>query len=160
MPDYIPTTFTVADVTGFQAEFIDYLAKKTDYVLLLDKLNPRTGSPPIGGARLILYRKGAEVAKIAREDAQKEVRVQVADWKAYREQIAGTVAAAPAKPALPPIPTSLLRLLFVASGQTRMVETLLDSFECRAEKLTRLSSWRPRVRPESGLATVMSSPRG
>ncbi len=40
-----------------------------------------------------------EVAKITKDDAQKEVRVQVADWKAYREQIAGTVATAPAKPA-------------------------------------------------------------
>ncbi len=49
----------------------------------------------------------AEIAKIAREEATKEVRVQVADWKGYREQIAGAVAAAPAKPA----PTN------VATGQ-------------------------------------------
>ena len=41
----------------------------------------------------------AEVAKITRDEAQKEVRVQVADWKSYREQVAGTVAAAAAKPA-------------------------------------------------------------
>lgn len=41
----------------------------------------------------------AEVAKITRDDAQKEVRVQVADWKSYREQVAGTVAASAAKPA-------------------------------------------------------------
>ncbi len=49
----------------------------------------------------------AEIAKIARDEATKEVRVQVADWKGYREQIAGAVAAAPAKPA----PTN------VATGQ-------------------------------------------
>lgn len=41
----------------------------------------------------------AEISKITKNDAQKEVRVQVADWKAYREQVAGSVAAAPAKPA-------------------------------------------------------------
>ena len=41
----------------------------------------------------------SDVAKIAKDEAQKEVRVQVADWKTYREQIAGTVAAAAAKPA-------------------------------------------------------------
>ncbi|MBC7625570.1 MAG: hypothetical protein H7232_19605 [Aeromicrobium sp.] len=41
----------------------------------------------------------SDVSKIARDDAQKEVRVQVADWKAYREQIAGTVATAAVKPA-------------------------------------------------------------
>ena len=40
----------------------------------------------------------SDVAKIAKDEAQKEVRVQVADWKTYREQIAGTAAAA-AKPA-------------------------------------------------------------
>ncbi len=39
-----------------------------------------------------------EVAKLTKDEAQKEVRVQVADWKAYREQIAGTVAASAAKP--------------------------------------------------------------
>ena len=41
----------------------------------------------------------SEVAKITKDEAQKEVRVQVADWKSYREQVAGTVAAAAAKPA-------------------------------------------------------------
>jgi pilus assembly protein FimV len=41
----------------------------------------------------------AEVSKITKDEAQKEVRVQVADWKSYREQIAGTVATAAAKPA-------------------------------------------------------------
>ncbi len=40
-----------------------------------------------------------DVANISKGDASKEVRVQVADWKSYREQIAGTVAATPAKPA-------------------------------------------------------------
>jgi len=41
----------------------------------------------------------AEVGKIAKDEAQKEVRVQVADWKSYREQVAGTVAAAVPQPA-------------------------------------------------------------
>ena len=41
----------------------------------------------------------ADVAKITKTEANKEVRVQVADWKSYREQIAGAAAAAPAKPA-------------------------------------------------------------
>ena len=41
----------------------------------------------------------SEVAKIARGDAQKEVRVQVADWKAYRDQVAGSVNTSAAKPA-------------------------------------------------------------
>ena len=41
----------------------------------------------------------ADVARITRAEATKEVRVQVADWKSYREQIAGVAAAAPAKPA-------------------------------------------------------------
>jgi len=41
----------------------------------------------------------ADVTKITRDEAQKEVRVQVADWKSYREQVAGTVAAAAPKPA-------------------------------------------------------------
>ncbi len=49
----------------------------------------------------------ADIARITKEEASKEVRVQVADWKSYREQIAGSVAAAPAKPA----PTN------VATGQ-------------------------------------------
>ena len=40
----------------------------------------------------------SDVAKITKAEANKEVRVQVADWKSYREQVAGTVAAAPAKP--------------------------------------------------------------
>jgi pilus assembly protein FimV len=40
-----------------------------------------------------------EVSKLSKGEAQKEVRVQVADWKSYREQIAGTVATAAAKPA-------------------------------------------------------------
>lgn len=41
----------------------------------------------------------ADVAKITKAEANKEVRVQVADWKGYREQIASAAAAAPAKPA-------------------------------------------------------------
>jgi pilus assembly protein FimV len=41
----------------------------------------------------------ADVAKLSKAEANKEVRVQVADWKAYREQIAGAAASAPAKPA-------------------------------------------------------------
>lgn len=41
----------------------------------------------------------ADVGKITKGEAQKEVRVQVADWKSYREQIAGTVATVAAKPA-------------------------------------------------------------
>ncbi len=49
----------------------------------------------------------ADIARISKDEASKEVRVQVADWKSYREQIAGAVAAAPAKPA----PTN------VATGQ-------------------------------------------
>ncbi|MEI6738437.1 MAG: FimV/HubP family polar landmark protein, partial [Pseudomonadota bacterium] len=40
-----------------------------------------------------------DVAKLSKNDATKEVRVQVADWKSYREQIAGAVVSAPAKPA-------------------------------------------------------------
>ncbi len=41
----------------------------------------------------------ADVAKLTKSEANKEVRVQVADWKGYREQIASAAAAAPAKPA-------------------------------------------------------------
>jgi pilus assembly protein FimV len=49
----------------------------------------------------------ADVAKLTKAEASKEVQVQVADWKGYREQIASAAAAAPAKPA----PTN------VATGQ-------------------------------------------
>jgi pilus assembly protein FimV len=41
----------------------------------------------------------ADVAKLTKGEASKEVRVQVADWKGYREQIASAAASAPAKPA-------------------------------------------------------------
>ena len=37
----------------------------------------------------------AEVGKIAKSEAQKEIQVQVADWKSYREQIGGVVANSP-----------------------------------------------------------------
>lgn len=39
-----------------------------------------------------------EISKISKGEAQKEIKIQVADWKSYREQIAGTVATAAAKP--------------------------------------------------------------
>ena len=41
----------------------------------------------------------ADVAKLTKSEANKEVRIQVADWKGYREQIASSAAIAPAKPA-------------------------------------------------------------
>jgi pilus assembly protein FimV len=41
----------------------------------------------------------AEVEKITKVDAQKEVKVQVADWKGYREQVAGAAASTPVKAA-------------------------------------------------------------
>ena len=37
----------------------------------------------------------AEVAQIERKDANQEIRTHVADWKAYREQVAGGVASLP-----------------------------------------------------------------
>lgn len=36
-----------------------------------------------------------EVEKITRQDANREIRTQVADWRSYREQLAGGVAAIP-----------------------------------------------------------------
>ncbi len=39
----------------------------------------------------------AEVAQIERKEANQEIRTQVADWKAYREQLAGGVASIPAR---------------------------------------------------------------
>ena len=39
-----------------------------------------------------------EVNAIERKDANQEIRTHVADWKAYREQVAGGVAAIPARP--------------------------------------------------------------
>lgn len=38
-----------------------------------------------------------EVEKISKVEAQKEIRVQVSDWKGYRDQVAGSVAAMPSK---------------------------------------------------------------
>ena len=38
----------------------------------------------------------AEVAQIAETDARKEIKLQVASWQAYREQLAGSASAAPA----------------------------------------------------------------
>ena len=75
----------------------------------------------------------AEVAKVTRDEAVKEVRVQVADWKNYRQQIASAVVAAPAKPAptniatgqvatakpvtpTPPAPTDQLKIGKADSG--------------------------------------------
>ena len=40
----------------------------------------------------------AEVAQIERKEANREIRTQVADWRAYREQLAGGVASLPARP--------------------------------------------------------------
>ena len=37
----------------------------------------------------------AEVGKIAKGEAQREVKVQVADWKGYRDQVASAVASSP-----------------------------------------------------------------
>lgn len=39
-----------------------------------------------------------EVAQVQRREANQEIRTHVADWKAYREQLAGGVAAVPARP--------------------------------------------------------------
>ncbi len=39
----------------------------------------------------------ADVGKIAKGEAQKEIQVQVADWKNYREQVAGAVASSAGK---------------------------------------------------------------
>ena len=39
----------------------------------------------------------AEVAQIERKEANQEIRTQVADWRAYREQLAGGVASIPAR---------------------------------------------------------------
>lgn len=39
-----------------------------------------------------------EIGKIPQGDAQKEIRVQVADWKSYRDQLAGSAGASPASP--------------------------------------------------------------
>jgi pilus assembly protein FimV len=41
--------------------------------------------------------KAEDANKIADKEANKEIRVQVADWKAYREQLAGGVASIPAR---------------------------------------------------------------
>jgi pilus assembly protein FimV len=40
----------------------------------------------------------SDVEQIAQNEAQKEIKVQVASWKAYKEGLASSVAAAPAKP--------------------------------------------------------------
>src|SRR5205814_1444662 len=40
---------------------------------------------------------GEEVGKLAQNDARKEIRTQVADWNAYRGQVAGGVASLPAR---------------------------------------------------------------
>ncbi len=40
---------------------------------------------------------GDQVSQITASDAGKEIRTQVADWRAYREQLAGGVAAIPAR---------------------------------------------------------------
>ncbi len=42
-----------------------------------------------------------EIQQIAQSEAVKEIRVQVADWKAYREQVAGSVGSAPSSTAEP-----------------------------------------------------------
>ena len=39
-----------------------------------------------------------EVNAIERKDANQEIRTHVADWRAYREQLAGGVAAIPSRP--------------------------------------------------------------
>ena len=39
-----------------------------------------------------------EVARLERREVNQEIRTHVADWKAYREQLAGGVAAVPARP--------------------------------------------------------------
>jgi pilus assembly protein FimV len=39
-----------------------------------------------------------EVAQLQRREVNQEIRTHVADWKAYREQLAGGVAAVPARP--------------------------------------------------------------
>lgn len=39
-----------------------------------------------------------EVTKLERREVNQEIRTHVADWKAYREQLAGGVAAVPARP--------------------------------------------------------------
>lgn len=39
-----------------------------------------------------------EVAQLERREVNQEIRTHVADWKAYREQLAGGVAAVPARP--------------------------------------------------------------
>jgi len=41
----------------------------------------------------------ADVGKIAKREAQSEIQVQVADWKGYREQVAGAVATSAGKAA-------------------------------------------------------------
>ena len=41
----------------------------------------------------------ADAGKISKGEAQKEIQVQVADWKGYREQVAGAVAASAGKAA-------------------------------------------------------------
>jgi pilus assembly protein FimV len=40
-----------------------------------------------------------EIARISEKEANQEIRVQVANWKAYREQLAGGIASMPAKAA-------------------------------------------------------------
>ncbi len=48
--------------------------------------------------QIIRLPAAVEIRKISKGEAQKEIRIQVSDWKSYREQIAGTVATAAAKP--------------------------------------------------------------
>jgi pilus assembly protein FimV len=74
----------------------------------------------------------ADVSKITKGEAQKEIRVQVADWKSYREQIARTAATAAAKPAasnvatgqvasakpVPPPPAAATDQLKIAKAET------------------------------------------
>ena len=67
-----------------------------------------------------------DIAKISKGEASKEVKVQVADWKGYREQIAGAVASAtPAKPA----PTN------VAAGQVTPAKPVAPPAATPADQL-------------------------
>lgn len=59
-------------------------------------------------------------------------------------------------PWLPAVPETVLRQLFAVARKPKLTETLLQSFECRAGRLKQASAWRPAVRPENGLLSVLS----
>src|SRR5258705_11091831 len=53
---------------------------------------------PLKTGQILKVPAAGEISQVEQKDANKEIRTQVADWKSYRDSLAGGVASLPSRP--------------------------------------------------------------